>query len=86
MLNNLKNAYVQAQHIDRAVPVVARLIDLSPDEPAHLRELGLLHYQLDQHGPALHALKRYLSIAAVPPDDPVQQVIAHVQVQIARLN
>jgi regulator of sirC expression with transglutaminase-like and TPR domain len=86
MLTNLKNAYVQAQQFDRAVPVVERLLDLSPDEPAHLRDLGLLYYQLDQHGPALHALKRYLSIAAAPADDPVQQVIAHVQVQIARLN
>lgn len=86
MLNNLKNAYVQTQQFQQAVPVVERLLDLAPDEPSHLRDLGLLHYQLDQHGPALHALKRYLSIAPAPPDDPVQQVMAHVQVQIARLN
>ena len=86
MLSNLKNAYVQEQHFDRAVSVVERLLDLSPDDPAHLRDLGLLHYQLDQYGPALQALKRYLSIANAPADDPVQQVIAHVQVHIARLN
>jgi hypothetical protein len=30
--------------------------------------------------------KRYLSIADAPADDPVQQVIAHVQVQVTRLN
>lgn len=86
MLNNLKNAYVQAQHFDRALPVVERLLDLSPEEPTHLRDLGLLHYQLDQYGPARQALNRYLAITAVPADDPIQQVIAHVQVQIARLN
>ncbi len=86
MLNNLKNAYVQGQQFDQALAVVARLLDLAPDEPAHLRDLGLLHYQLDQYGPALHALQRYVSLADAPPDDPIQQVITHVQIQIARLN
>jgi regulator of sirC expression with transglutaminase-like and TPR domain len=86
MLTNLKNAYVQEQHFNQALSVVERLLDLSPDEPAHLRDLGLLHYQLDQYGPALQMLKRFLSIVNVPADDPVQQVIAHLQVQIARLN
>jgi regulator of sirC expression with transglutaminase-like and TPR domain len=86
MLNNLKNAYVQEQRFDRAVNVVERLLDLSPHEPSHLRDLGLLHYQLDHYGPALQALKRYLSIVNAPADDPVQQVIVHLQVQIARLN
>ena len=86
MLNNLKNAYVQEQHFDRAVSVAERLLDLSPDEPAHLRDLGLLHYQLDHYGSALQMLQRYVAIAGVAPDDPVQQVIAHLQIQIARLN
>lgn len=86
MLNNLKNAYVQEQRFDRAVTVVDRLLDLSPNEPAHLRDLGLLHYQLNHYGPALEALQRYVVIAGTAPDDPVQQVIAHLQIQIARLN
>ena len=86
MLTNLKNAYVQEQQFDRAVPVVERLLDLAPDEPAHLRDLGLLHYQLNHYGPALQALNRYAAIAGAAPDDPVQQVIAHLQIQIARLN
>lgn len=86
MLTNLKNAYVQEQQFDRAVPVVERLLDLAPDEPAHLRDLGLLHYQLDHYGPALQALNRYVLIAGAAPDDPVQQVIAHLQIKIAHLN
>jgi len=86
MLTNLKNAYVQEQQFDRAMPVVERLLDLAPDEPAHLRDLGLLHYQLDQYSPALQALNRYVLIAGAALDDPVQQVIAHLQIQIARLN
>src|SRR5512139_2288632 len=86
MLTNLKNAYVQEQRFDQAVPVVERLVDLAPDEPAHLRDLGLLHYQLDHYGPALQALHHYVSIVGAAPDDPVQQVIARLQMQIARLN
>jgi regulator of sirC expression with transglutaminase-like and TPR domain len=86
MLRNLKNAYVQEQQFNQALSVVARLLDLAPDEPDHLRDLGLLHYQLDQFGPALHALQRYIELAGAAPEDPIQQVITHVQIQIARLN
>ncbi len=86
MLNNLKNAYVQEQHFDQAVPVVERLLDLAPDEPVHVRDLGLLHYQLDHYGPALQALHRYVALVGATPDDPVQQVIAHLQIKIAHLN
>ncbi len=86
MLTNLKNAYVQAQRFDQAVAVVERLLDLSPDEPDHLRDLGLLYYQLDHYGPALHALQRYMAIAGAAPDDAIQEVITQLQIQIARLN
>ncbi len=86
MLNNLKNAYVQEQHFDQAVPVVERLLDLAPDDADHWRDLGLLYYQLDKHGSALHALRNYLVLANAPADDPIQQVITHLQIQIARLN
>ncbi len=86
MLTNLKNAYVQEQQFDQALPVVERLLDLASDEPAHLRDLGLLHFQLNHYGPALETLNRYLLDTGAAPDDPVQQVIAHIQIQIARLN
>jgi regulator of sirC expression with transglutaminase-like and TPR domain len=86
MLTNLKNAYVQARQFEQTVPVVERLLDLAPDEPAHLRDLGLLHSQLHHYGPALEALNRYASSAGTAPDDPVQHVIAQLQIQIARLN
>ena len=86
MLTNLKNAYVQQRQFDHAVPVVERLIDLAPDEPAHLRDFGLLHYQLHHYGPAMQALLQYVSIVGAEPDDPARQVIAHLQTQIARLN
>ena len=86
MLTNLKNAYVQQQQFAQAIPVVERLLDLAPDDPVQLRDLGLLNYQLNQFGPALQALNHYVSIVGAQPDDPVQQVIANVHTQIARLN
>jgi regulator of sirC expression with transglutaminase-like and TPR domain len=57
---------VQERLFDRAVPVVERLLDLTPEEPAHVRDLGLLHYQLDHYGPALEALHHYLAIVGAP--------------------
>jgi regulator of sirC expression with transglutaminase-like and TPR domain len=86
MLTNLKNAYVQEQQLEQAVPVVERLLDLVPDEPTHLRDLGLLHYQLDHYGPALQALQHYVAIVGAASDNPMQQLITHLQMQIARLN
>jgi regulator of sirC expression with transglutaminase-like and TPR domain len=82
----LKNAYVQGGQFDRAIPAVERLLDLAPDEPAHLRDLGLLHYQLNHFGPALQALNRYVLLAGAAPDDPAQHVIAQLHLKIARLN
>ncbi len=86
MLANLKNAYVREQLFERAVPVVERLLDLKPDDALQLRDLGLLHYQLEHYGPALQALQHYVSIAGAASDDPVQQVIANLHTRIARLN
>jgi len=86
MLNNLKNAYLHQSDFAAAVPPVERLIDLQPDEPIHIRDLGLLHYQLNQYDRALYHLQRYLVLDGVSTDDPVRQVISQIQVHIARLN
>jgi len=86
MLNNLKNAYLHQNKFEAALSPVERLIDLQPDEPAHLRDLGLLHYQLDRYDLALPLLNHYTVLAAVPTDDPVRQIIGNIQTYIARLN
>lgn len=86
MLNNLKNAYLHQHKFEAAVPPVERLIDLQPDEPAHLRDLGLLHYQLNRYDLALPLLNRYTVLANLPTDDPVRQIIGNIHTHIARLN
>ncbi len=86
MLNNLKNAYIQQERFADALPVVERLHDLLPDDPMQWRDLGLLLYQLDEYGPALRVLWQYVMVAQAAPDDPVQQIIANLQVRIARMN
>lgn len=86
MLNNLKNAYLHQADFEAALPAVERLIDTQPDEPLHLRDLGLLHYQLNHYGEALPLLNRYVQLDRSPTDDPVRQIIGNIQTHIARLN
>ena len=86
MLNNLKNAQLHQGHFDDALPAVERLMDLEPDAAIHVRDLGLLHYQLNHYRTALRHLQRYLVLDNIATDDPVRQVISNIQTYLARLN
>lgn len=86
MLNNLKNAQVQQGQFDDARSAVERLIDLQPDEPVHIRDLGLLHYQLSNYGLALRHLQRYAALDDIDTEDPIREVIVTCQTALARLN
>jgi regulator of sirC expression with transglutaminase-like and TPR domain len=86
MLNNLKNAHVHQGHFDGALSAVERLIDLRPDEPVHLRDLGLLHYQLSNYGLALRHLQRYAAADNISAEDPIREVIVNCQTALAHLN
>ena len=86
MLYNLKNAYLHQGQFASALPVVERLRDLTPNDPSLMRDMGLLHYQLDHPGTALEWLRQYLARATPLPDDPVRQIIAEIQTKIARMN
>lgn len=86
MLNNLKNAQLHQGSFADALPAIERLLDLQPDEPDHVRDLGLLHYQLNHYGQALRLLQHYLVLATIGTDDPIRQVIGNIQTYLARLN
>lgn len=86
MLNNLKNAQVQQGNFHAAEDAVERLIDLEPNEAAHVRDLGLLHYQQNHYGAALRHLQRYLTMDNADVSDPISEVIASCQTNLARLN
>ncbi len=56
MLNNLRMVYLQLGDWQQALVVLNKLREIQPEEPAHLRDMGLIHYQQG----ALHAAARYL--------------------------
>lgn len=63
MLNNLRGLYTQAKDWPLAIRVSERLHWLQPDEPGHLRDLGLLYYRDGALNQAVQHLNLYLALA-----------------------
>lgn len=63
MLNNLRATYVSNQAWEQAVAVVSQLRIIEPDEPEHLRDLGLVYYRQNALPQAAHYLEWYLQQA-----------------------
>jgi regulator of sirC expression with transglutaminase-like and TPR domain len=63
MLSNLRSAYVAATDWPRAAAVIRLLRQAQPEEPAHLRDLGLVYYHHRQLAKAGHFLDTYLQLA-----------------------
>jgi len=61
MLNNLRGFYVQVENWPLAIAVLERLRELQPGVPAHLRDLGLLHYRNGALRLASSLLDEYLA-------------------------
>ncbi len=77
MLRNLKVVYGRRHEIASLLPVQRRLAALSQDDPAELRDLGLLYAQSNHLGEAIDPLKAYLETA--PLADDVQEIRALVE-------
>ncbi len=60
MLNNLRATYVNEHAWEKAVAVVRQLRIVQPDEPEHLRDLGLVYYRQNALPQAAHYLESYL--------------------------
>ena len=75
MLNNLKGIYVNSQNHQKALSVVALILELSPDNYSEIRDRGLLYYKLECFSQALHDLECYLSLS---PDAPDREVIINI--------
>lgn len=60
LLNNLRLGYIQRAEWAQATAVLSRLHQLQPGEAAHLRDLGLIHYQQGEFYAAARYLERYL--------------------------
>lgn len=60
LLGNLRAVYVQQEVWPQALKVLNYLHALQPDEPLHLRDLGLLHYQLGAFHRAAYYLEAFI--------------------------
>lgn len=87
LLNNLRLIYFRLADWPKALAVLERLRQVQPDEAAHLRDLGLVHYQQDAYYAAAHYLEAYLERE---PDSPeaiaIRQNLAEEFARWARMN
>ncbi|HXG65769.1 MAG TPA: tetratricopeptide repeat protein [Blastocatellia bacterium] len=87
MLSNLLNIYAGSGDYTRAVGAIERILLITPDSAAHVRDLGLLLAHLGQSGRALAELERYLQLAPNAPDgETIQTQIKTLKQNRARLN
>ncbi len=63
ILINLKNIHMNRGDHGRALAAIERLLALTPGEPHHIRDRGLVHVRLGHFTPALVDLERYLRLA-----------------------
>lgn len=60
MLNNLRIIFTQRHQWPEAIAVVERMRQIQPENPHHLRELGVMYYQVGQMRQAASYLDAYL--------------------------
>jgi regulator of sirC expression with transglutaminase-like and TPR domain len=87
MLTNLKLVYLRGGDYQRAARVIARLRQLTPDDPLQRRDLGATLLQAGQAGKAIDHLAAYLH--ATPEADDVgavRQLLLRARGMVARWN
>ena len=68
LMTNLKMIYFNTMKFDKALPILDRLLVLSPEESSLLRERGLVRYRLGQADLAREDLTGYLDGGEEPAD------------------
>lgn len=68
LLMNLKYAYLGCSDYARALSVVERLLLVTPNDSAEIRDRGFLKARMGHPGAAIADLERYLSLAPDAPD------------------
>jgi regulator of sirC expression with transglutaminase-like and TPR domain len=68
LLNNLKQIYLSRAELEPALAAAERILLLIPESLPHLRDRGLLYYQLGRWQQACQDLKRYLKQAPFHPE------------------
>jgi regulator of sirC expression with transglutaminase-like and TPR domain len=70
ILLNLKSIHLGQGDFADVIPVLQRLVALHPDDPDHLRDLGMAALATDRPGLAVDPLQRYLAIRPRADDSP----------------
>jgi len=86
MLSNLLGIYSMSDH-SRALAAIERILLITPQSTAHIRDRGLLLARLGDHTEAIAELERYLELTPDAPDeDSVRAQIKSILQSRARLN
>jgi regulator of sirC expression with transglutaminase-like and TPR domain len=87
MLSNLKAVYLSDGDFARAVRIIERLLQLSPDDPLQLRDLGATLLQDGQPGRAIDPLNAYLAARPDASDaEAVRKLLSQSEKAVARWN
>ena len=87
VLRNLKGIYRDTDKPERLLEVLNRMLIVSPDAAAELRDRGFAYQRLECWRPALQDLSRYLEREPEAADvDVVRAALVELSVRCARLN
>lgn len=87
LLRNLKGIYREADQPQRLLEVLNRMLVVSPDAHAELRERGYLYQRLECYRAALKDLQSYSALAPEAADvDDVRAALLELSARCARLN
>jgi regulator of sirC expression with transglutaminase-like and TPR domain len=87
MLTNLQAVYIHRDALAEARSVMERLIELNPDAPEYVRDLGLIHFRLGAYRQAIDRLESYFALKPGAPDtQSIRQVIQAARGELTRWN
>lgn len=87
MLINLRTAYIQHEGFAEARQAMERLVDLEPNSPEHVRDLGLILFRLGTYREAVERLEFYLALNPHADDlYAMRQVLSAARSEMARWN
>ncbi len=87
MLRNLKAIYLNQSAFSSALSMVERILMIHPDEPAELRDRGIIYQGLECFRAAQADLQRYLELLPKARDArKVRERLAELSGRVARLN
>jgi regulator of sirC expression with transglutaminase-like and TPR domain len=87
LLTNLKAIYLRDADFTRSLRVIKRLMQLLPDDPYQVRDLGAALLHAGQPGKAVEHLERFLRLVPEAEDkDAVEHLLNKARAEVARWN